>query len=148
MAGQFALSPLIRPHAMPEWLSSPRSTPSGSKHASTEPSSAAPLPPAGHADRADSISPGSLHRLNVFSLAGSRRVSSEASAEAAPGLEEEAAEGALKHVGQQQQQVSTLEANQSSKEVMGLVCSVAKGAAVYAAIPVCLVVLHTCARLS
>ena len=96
-------SPLAQPHAVPEWLISPRSTPTGSKRLSSESSSPLPLP--GLPGHADSISPGSLHRLNVFSNPASRRVSSEGSAQAAPNRAEEEGKGALREelAGAQQQ---------------------------------------------
>ena len=103
-AGQLSTSsPQAQPHAVPEWLISPRSTPTASKRLSSESSSL--LPRTGLSGDAESISPGSLHRLNVFSHPGSRRVSSEASAEAAPDQAEKEGQGILREevAGAQQQ---------------------------------------------
>ena len=88
------ISPLAQPHAVPEWLISPRSTYTGSKRLSSE--SSGPLPLPGLPGHADSISPGSVHRLNVFSHPASRRVSSEGSAQAAPNQAEEEGKGGLR----------------------------------------------------
>ena len=121
-AGHFGISsPVTQPHAVPEWLVSPRSTPTGSKCLSSEPSSPLPLP--GLVDMADSISPGSLHRLNVFSHAGSRHVSSEGSAEAAPSRVEEAAEDAQRReVDHQQQQAEAALPKQTVHQVTRMAC--------------------------
>lgn len=109
-------SPVTKLHSVPEWLSSPRSISTNSRRLSPEPSRAGALLPSlsGHMDRADSISPGSLHRYNVFSHPGSRRVSSEASAEAATGLNEHEADGAPRQqAASEQPQGSTAVQEQS-----------------------------------
>lgn len=86
------ISPQAQPHAVPEWLISPRITPTGSKRLSSESSS--PLLQAGPLGHAGSISPGSLHRQSVFSHPGTRPVSSEGSTEAVPIQAEEDGKGA------------------------------------------------------
>ncbi len=78
---------------MPDWLSSPegaeaRSSSAGSKRLTPDSSFGggllgSPLGPPPHR-ASESTSPGAIHRTNVFSHPGSRPVSSEGSAEAAP----------------------------------------------------------------
>ena len=113
-AGRSGGSPLSRPHAVPEWLSSPRSTPSSSKHLTPESTSGL------FDDRTEGISPGSLHRLNVFSQHASRRVSSDASAEAAVGVSEDGAEAPSAYGQQQQEQEEVIAAGhgQNAEQVM------------------------------
>ena len=86
--GQVDTSPGGRGRTVPDWLSSPRSSSAGSKRLTPESSFGGALlgsPLGRHPHRAsESTSPGAIHRTNVFNHAGSRRVSSEGSAEAAP----------------------------------------------------------------
>ncbi|KAL3155727.1 hypothetical protein ABBQ32_012748 [Trebouxia sp. C0010 RCD-2024] len=117
-AGHFdASSPPTQPHAVPDWLSSPRRAP-GSKRVSSESSSPAlPLPGlSGHADRADSISPGSLHRLNVFSAPGTRHISSEGSGDGVPTRAEGEAEDALRQELYQQQRADVVLPQQTAHQ--------------------------------
>ena len=114
-------SPQAQPHAVPDWLISPRSTPTGSKHLSPESSS--PLPQSGLPGRAGSVSPGSLHMLNVFSHPGSRRVSSEASAKAARNWAEEEGKGALREDLVQAQQQSDDNAPKQPVRQVTTICS-------------------------
>lgn len=119
-AGHFdASSPPTQPHAVPDWLSSPRRAP-GSKRVSSESSSPAlPLPGlSGHADRADSISPGSLHRLNVFSAPGTRHISSEGSGDGVPTRAEGEAEDALRQELYQQQRADVVLPQQTAHQVI------------------------------
>lgn len=117
-AGHFgATSPLTQPHAVPEWLSSPRRASSSRPVSSESSSPALPVPGlSGHVDRADSISPGSLHRLNVFSTPGTRHVSSEGSAGDAPSPCED--EAALRQELYQQQQADAALPQQTVHQVI------------------------------
>ena len=114
-------SPQAESHAVPDWLISPCSTPTGSKRLSSEPSS--PLSQPGLPGCADIISPGSLHRLNMFSHPASRRVSSEASAEAAPHCAEEEVKGALREELVQAQQQSDDMAPKQPVHQVTMICS-------------------------
>lgn len=114
-----AISPQVQPHAVPEWLISPHITPTGSKRLSSESSS--PLLQAGLLGHAGSISPGSLHRQSVFSHPGTRPVSSEGSAEAAPiQVEEEGKGTSRQEVGHAQQQNNDAAPNQPTHQVTAL----------------------------
>ena len=123
-AGQLNTTSLqAQPHAVPDWLISPRSTPTGSKRLSSENSSLLPQP--GLPGHADSISPGSIHRLNVFGHPASQRVSSEASAEAAPNRAEEEGKAALKKdVVDALQQNEDVAAKQSAHQVTTICSSI------------------------
>lgn len=119
-AGHFdATSPSTQSHAVPDWLSSPGRAP-GSKRVSSESSSPAlPLPGLlGHADRADSISPGSLHRLNVFSAPGTRHISSEGSGDGGPTQAAGEAEDAVKQELYQQQRTDVVLPQQNAQQVI------------------------------
>lgn len=112
-------SPQAQPHAVPEWLISPRITPTGSKRLSSESSS--PLLQAGLLGHAGSISPGSLHRQSVFSHPGTRPVSSEGSAEAAPIQAEEEGKAVSRHeFADAQQQKDDATPNQPTHQVTAL----------------------------
>ena len=118
-AGHFGpTSPLTQPHAVPDWLSSPQRPPSSKPVSSESSSSALPCPgPSGHVDRADSISPGSLHRLNVFSAPGTRHISSEGSADGGPTWAEGGAEDAFRQVLPQQEQAGAASPQQTVQQV-------------------------------
>ncbi len=81
-------SPGGRGRSVPDWLSSPRSSSAGSKRLTPDSSfGGGPLgSPLGRPPHraSESTSPGAIHRTNVFSHPGSRRASSEGSAEAVP----------------------------------------------------------------
>lgn len=114
-------SPQAQPHAVPEWLISPRITPTGSKRLSSE--SSGLLPQAGLFGHAGSISPGSLHRQSVFSHPGTRPVSSEGSTEAAPVQAEDEVKGASRQeLSHAQQQNDDVMPNQALHQVITL-CS-------------------------
>lgn len=90
---QVDTSPGSRGRFVPDWLSSPegaeaRSSSAGSKRLTPDSSFGggllgSPLGPPPHR-ASESTSPGAIHRTNVFTHPGSRPVSSEGSAEAAP----------------------------------------------------------------
>ena len=84
-AGLLSSSPQGRSHAVPEWLNSPRGTSTGNNLPTLDSFLGGGLlgTPQGHLQGGpESISPGTAHRLSVFSHPHSRRVSSEPSAEA------------------------------------------------------------------